>query len=179
MHAMPHVFEPAPTGRAKCRGCGEALPRGEIRFGEELANPYAEGAMMTIWFHPRCAAYKRPQAILEALASISDLAPDLRRLEPIARASAAGHRLARIDGAQRSPGTQARCRHCHELIEKGTWRIRLVFFEEGRFNPSGYIHIACAPAYFETADVLDAVAHFSPSLTEAERAELAAAVPKS
>jgi hypothetical protein len=175
---MPHVFEPAASGRAKCRGCGQALPRGEVRFGEELANPYADGAMMTIWFHPRCAAYKRPQAMLEALASTSDLTQELRALEPVARASAAGHRLPRIDGAQRAPSTQARCRHCHELIEKGSWRIRLVFFEEGRFNPSGYVHIACAPAYFESVELLAAITHFSPELGEPERAELQAALAK-
>ena len=56
---MAHVFEPAASGRAKCRGCGQALPKGEVRFGEKLANPFAEGEM-THWFHPLCAAYKRP-----------------------------------------------------------------------------------------------------------------------
>jgi hypothetical protein len=175
---MPHVFEPAASGRAKCRGCGRAIAKGELRFGEELANPYAEGAMMTIWFHPACAAYKRPEAMLEALASPRDNVPDAAALDAIARAGTASRRLPRIDGAQRAPSTQARCRHCHELIEKGTWRIRLVFFEEGRFNPSGYVHIACSPAYFETADLLPAIAHFSPELGEAERGELAATLAK-
>ena len=52
---MPHVFEPAPTGRAKCRGCGRAIAKGELRFGERLPNPFAEGEM-TLWFHPLCAA---------------------------------------------------------------------------------------------------------------------------
>ena len=32
--------------------------RGELRFGERLPNPFAEGEM-TVWFHPLCAAYKR------------------------------------------------------------------------------------------------------------------------
>ena len=31
---MAHVFESAPTGRAKCRGCGQPIGKGEIRFGE-------------------------------------------------------------------------------------------------------------------------------------------------
>jgi hypothetical protein len=56
---MPHVFEVASTGRAKCRGCGEPIQRGDTRFGERLPNPYGEGEM-TLWFHPRCAAFKRP-----------------------------------------------------------------------------------------------------------------------
>ncbi len=56
---MPHVFEPAPTGRAKCRGCGRPIEKGEARFGERIPNPFAEGET-TLWFHPLCAAYKRP-----------------------------------------------------------------------------------------------------------------------
>ncbi len=63
---MPHVIEPATSGRAKCRGCGERIAKDELRFGERLPNPFAEGEM-TLWFHPLCGAYKRPQPLLEAL----------------------------------------------------------------------------------------------------------------
>ena len=65
---MPHSIEPATSGRAKCRGCGRPIDKGELRLGERLPNPYAEGEM-TLWFHPTCAAYKRPEALLEALAA--------------------------------------------------------------------------------------------------------------
>ena len=167
---MPHVFEPAASGRSKCRGCGRALGKGEIRFGEHLPNPFADGTEMTLWFHPLCAAYKRPEAILEALA----LAPagDREALEQAAQASLAQHRLQRVDGIERARG-QANCRHCREPIPRGDWRVRLVFFEEGRFNPSGFIHLGCAPAYFEGAAIAERALHFSPGLDEAERAELA------
>jgi hypothetical protein len=40
---MAHVFEPAASGRAKCRGCAQPIQRGELRFGERLPNPFAEG----------------------------------------------------------------------------------------------------------------------------------------
>ena len=166
---MPHVFEPATSGRSKCRGCGQALARGELRFGERLANPYADGEM-TLWFHPACAAYKRPEAMLEALASDANI-PDREALERAARGSAAQHRLARIDGAEHAKG-QANCRHCREAIPKGTWRIRLVFFEEGRFNPSGFIHPGCAAAYFESTDLIEHVLHFSRYLSAADREEV-------
>ena len=95
---MAHVFEPAASGRAKCRGCGQALPKGEVRFGEKLANPFAEGEM-THWFHPLCAAYKRPDAIVAALENDPG-APDRDALERVARATLAFARLARIDGAE-------------------------------------------------------------------------------
>src|SRR5215831_13304863 len=116
---MPHVFEPASSGRAKCRGCGTAIAKGDLRFGERLPNPFAEGEM-TQWFHPLCAAYKRPEPLLEALGENPDAALDPASLERAAQGALAQRRLARVDGAQRSPSGQAKCRHCREPIEKGT-----------------------------------------------------------
>jgi len=164
-----HVFEPAASGRSKCRGCGRALEKGEIRFGERMANPFAEGTELTLWFHPLCAAYKRPESMLEALAQVADVA-DREALAAAARAGAARQRLPRIDGAERAKG-QASCRHCREPIVRGAWRIRLAFFEEGRFNPGGFVHAACGPAYFETADILGRVLHFSRDLGADDRNE--------
>ena len=168
---MSHVFETAPTGRAKCRGCGKAIGRGELRFGERVPNPFAEGET-TIWFHPVCAAYKRPEALVQALEAAPDGALDREKLERAARGSLAHRRLPRIDGAERSPSGQARCRHCHEPIEKGSWRIRLAYFDEGRFSPGGYVHLACRRDYFETGEVAGPVLHFSLGLSDAERDEL-------
>ena len=100
---MAHVFENAPTGRAKCRGCGELIGKGEIRFGERLPNPFAEGEM-TLWFHPMCAAYKRPDPMLEALAASTGEVADREKLEFAAKRSMAHRRLERIDGAERAKG---------------------------------------------------------------------------
>jgi len=172
---MPHVIEPASSGRSKCRGCGQALQKGELRFGERLPNPFADGAEMTLWFHPLCAAYKRPEAVLAYLADAQANVFDRERLERAARASLAQRRLQRIDGAERAPGAQATCRHCRERIERGAWRIRLVFFEEGRFSPAGYVHLSCAPGYFEGHDVLEQALHFSPGLGDADREALRSA----
>ena len=168
---MPHVFELASSGRAKCRGCGQAIAKGELRFGERLPNPFGEGEA-TLWFHPLCAAYRRPETILDVLADAPPSGADRAALERAARSSSAQRRLSRIAGAERAPSAQAKCRHCKERIEKGTWRIRLVFFEEGRFMPSGFVHLDCRKAYFEDHDIRDALLHFSPDLGDDERAEL-------
>jgi hypothetical protein len=168
---MPHVFGAAPTGRSKCRGCGEPIAKGEVRFGESLPNPYAEGEI-THWFHPLCAAYKRPEVLLEALAAGADVA-DGDKLGQSARRAMEHPRVPRIDGAERAPSGQARCRHCHELIERGAWRIRLVFHEEGNFAGGGFVHLHCRGAYFETDDILEQVLHFSRGLGADERAALA------
>ena len=170
---MTHVFEPAASGRAKCRGCGQALAKGEIRFGEKLANPFAEGEM-THWFHPACAAYKRPDALLEGLATSAIEIAGREELERRARAVLAQARLVRIDGAERAPSGQAKCRQCREAIEKGAWRIRLVFHEEGTFSPGGFIHLGCREPYFEAAGILEQLLHFSAALSDEERAALAA-----
>jgi hypothetical protein len=168
---MPHVFEPAPTGRAKCRGCGRAIAKDELRFGERMPNPFAEGEM-TLWFHPLCAAYKRPEAVLQALAEAPEAAPEGAALEKAARANSAHRRLPRIDGAERAPSSQAKCRACRERIEKGSWRIRLVYFEEGRFTPGGFIHLGCRQAHFEGHDALAPMLHFSSNLSDEERNDL-------
>ena len=168
---MPHVFEVAPTGRAKCRACGWAIDKGDLRFGERMPNPYGEGEA-TLWFHPLCAAFKRPGPLLEALPEAPEGLRDREGLERTARGASAHRRLQRVDGAERAASGQAKCRSCRSPIERGSWRIRLVFFEDGRFQPGGFIHIACHPAYFEGHDVLGSVLHFSPSLEEGEREDL-------
>ena len=174
MNHMSHVFEIAPSGRAKCRACAQTIERGVLRFGERLPNPFGEGDM-TVWFHPTCAACKRPESLLQALAEAPEGVPEREQLERIADAGARHPRLARIDGAERAASGQAKCRQCHEPIERGSWRIRLVFWEEGRFSTGGYLHLGCREAYFETGEVLDRVLHFSPGLAETDRAELAEA----
>ncbi|MGH9869648.1 MAG: hypothetical protein ACREAA_15965 [Candidatus Polarisedimenticolia bacterium] len=168
---MPHVFEPAPTGRARCRGCGRGIERGEVRFGERIPNPFAEGET-TLWFHPLCAAYKRPEPVLEALAQSTTEVPAREGLERAARGNSVHRRLPRIDGAQRSPTGQAKCRSCREPIARGAWRIRLTIYEEGRFNPAGFVHLACRQAYFENNEILEPLLHFSPDLSAEDQEEV-------
>jgi hypothetical protein len=171
---MPHVLEPAPSARSKCRGCGQAIQRDELRFGERLPNNFGSGEM-TLWFHPLCAAHKLPQQLLEALRETASTFPDRETLEKIANRSAAHERAQRIDGAERAPSGQAACRCCREPIAKGSWRIRVVYYEEGRFAPGGFVHLTCRRAYFEADDLLDQVLRFSLTLSPSDREELARA----
>jgi hypothetical protein len=166
-----HVIEPAASGRAKCRGCGGAIAAGELRFGERRPNPFADGET-TVWFHLECAAYKRPEPFLEALAARTEPLPDGERLRTEAERGVAHRRLPRVNGAGRDPSGRARCRSCREAIAKGTWRIPLVFFEDGRFEPGGFVHARCAGSYFETGDLLPRVRRFSPDLVEEDLVHL-------
>lgn len=143
-----------------------------MRFGERLPNLFGEGEM-TAWFHLLCAAYRRPQSILDALNEQPAVeVPDREMLQQAARASLASPHISRIDGAEYSPTGQARCRSCHELIARGGWRIRIAYYENGRFFPGGFVHLGCREGYFGGQGVLDQLLHFSPALSEAEREDL-------
>ena len=70
---MPHLIEPASSGRAKCRGCGKLIAKGELRLGGEefliiLPGYDAEGAASIA------------DRLREALAKtdMSHIAPELR-----------------------------------------------------------------------------------------------------
>jgi poly [ADP-ribose] polymerase len=174
---MAHLIEPAPSGRAKCRGCGKLIASGELRFGERLPNPFAEGEM-THWFHLECAAYKRPEPFLETIQAKEPL-EDFQRLKSEAERGLAHRRLPRINGAERAPSGRAQCRSCQEPITKGAWRISLVYYDSGRFEPSGSIHLRCAASYFETSDLLERVRRFSPELSEQDLGELQSELQRS
>lgn len=170
---MPHVLEYASSGRAKCRGCDTKIEKGELRFGERRPNTFGDGEM-TLWFHVICGAFRRPEPFLEYLDSgdepevSADDYAHARGLRLAAELGVAHRRLPRLQLVSRAPTGRARCRHCRELIDKDTWRIGLSFFEEHRFNPSGFIHVACAGAYFETEEIMDRVVHFNALLTPEE-----------
>ena len=187
---MAHVIEAASSGRAKCRSCDQPIAKGELRFGERQPNAFGEGEM-TLWFHLPCAAYSRPEPFLElqsaapadtgtdagsaaALAAVPEA--QLEQLTEAARFGIAHRRVPRLHGAERATSGRAHCRSCRELIAKGEWRLPLVFFEDYRFSPGGYVHARCARNYFETTAILDRVRHFSPQLREAELAEVAGAI---
>ncbi len=127
---------------------------------------------MTLWFHPICAAYKRPEPLVQALGETTLDIPDREALEHAARDSLAFRRVPRIDGAERAPSGQAKCRSCRQPIERGAWRVRLVFYEEARFSPGGFVHLDCRKAYFETDDILDRLLQFSATLSDDDREDL-------
>jgi hypothetical protein len=172
---MAHVLLPAASGRSRCRGCARVIEQGELRFGERLPNLYGEGET-TLWFHPACAAYKRPQSFLEVLGAESEV-PERSALGRAAQRGVTHRRLPRIDGAERAPSGRASCRSCREPIVRGSWRIRLVFFEDGRSVPGGYVHLSCRMSYFGVDDILEQLLHFSRELSIDEREELRRAFP--
>jgi len=131
---------------------------------------------MTHWFHVLCAAFRRPEPLLETLASNMAPMPDRERVEREARLGVEHRRLPRVSTAERASTARAACRACKEKIEKDAWRISLLYYEDGRFAPSGFVHLGCAGAYFETTDIMSRVQHFSPALTASDLDEIRAGV---
>jgi hypothetical protein len=174
---MPHIIERAPTGRAKCRACGDKIAAADLRFGERVPNPFGDdGSETTHWFHPVCAAFTRPESFLDVLAVTTETIDHKDVLEREAALGAAHHRLPRVRAAERAPTGRATCRACKALIDKGAWRIALAFYEDGRFSPSGFIHVTCAAPYLETTAVRPRLRHFSPALTDADLDDVEAAI---
>jgi hypothetical protein len=174
---VTYTIEPAASGRAKCRGCGKPIARGELRLGARLPNPFVEGEL-TLWFHLTCGAYKRPEAYLDAARETKETIANAQWLEEQAKLGLEHERLPRLDGCDRAPTGRAACRSCREAIEKGTWRIALVYYDEveGRFSPGGYVHPKCAREHFGTTDVLERVRHFAPDLEADDVEEIRAAL---
>ncbi len=170
-----HVFEIAPSGRSKCRSCGGAIAKDSIRFGEVMPNPFGDGNM-TQWHHPGCAAFRRPEPLLEALAADGYEGPDVREITRQAESIQPHRRLQRIGKAERASSGRAKCRACQELIEKEAWRLPLIFFEDGNYASSGFIHATCTTQYCETQEVTDTVRHFAAELAADDLDELIKAI---
>ena len=167
------MIEAAKTGRAKCRGCGEPIAAGTLRLGEKVPNPFGDdGSEATLWFHIACAAFLRPEAFVETVAATSETIPNRATFEHEAQLAVAHRRLPRATAAGRAPTGRATCRACKQLIEKDAWRIALLYFEDGRLSPSGFIHVRCSKEYLETTEIFGRLKHFSPQLTEDDLAEI-------
>jgi hypothetical protein len=167
------MLEIAANGRAKCRACGTALEKGKPRCGEKTANPFGEGTTV-YWFHLRCAAERRPQTFLQGLInnelpSESLAEEETSMLRAIAEFGALHPRAARLTKAGVAPSGRARCRGCKELIEKDGLRLELSMFNEGRFDPVGYLHVRCLTQYVEAKVPWSRLEHICQALPEQQR----------
>jgi hypothetical protein len=114
----------------------------------------------------------RPEKFLPALEAAPESIADRAWLTEAAAFGVAYPRVPRLLRAERAASGRARCRACHEPIDKGAWRLSLQMFEEGRFSPIGTIHADCAEPYFGTADIVERLQRLTPELEPSDLAEL-------
>jgi PHP family Zn ribbon phosphoesterase len=142
-------IEPAPSGRAACRGCKQTIAKGVLRFAEEFQNPYSEegGASFRYWHLP-CAAVKLANELEEALAQYRDPIEDRGSLEALVRE----HRRPEMPYAERAGSGRAHCRACDVAIKKGELRVAFERTFEGPMGPqkaAAYVHPKCVARYLE------------------------------
>jgi hypothetical protein len=149
------------------------MAKGELRFGESVPNPFAEGETVR-WLHLGCAACMRPEKLLPVLDAYVGEVPEREWLRATAVTGAAHRRLPRLLHAERASSGRASCRLCREPIERGAFRFALQLFEEDvRPVPIGFLHPSCSEAYFGTREVLDRVVRLTVDLTDEDIAEIA------
>lgn len=180
---MEDVIEVSPSGRARCRGCKESIPKGELRFGEVYDSAFTGGQALRYW-HLACAAKKLPTQLEAALRQYPDEVPDR---DAIGQAIAAGKKggkagaKAPFPHADLAPTGRARCISCGEPLEKDALRVAV---ERELESPSGmpmktpgYLHPGCATAWAEQQGqdpeaLVAAVLANSTHLDEKQYAEL-------
>jgi poly(ADP-ribose) polymerase-like protein len=148
---MPHKIEVASTGRARCRGCKEAIAKGELRFGEEFQNPYSEdGGLSFRYWHLTCAAKGLANELSPVMAAYDGPIDDAVRAET--QALVAANLRPEMPHVEQANSGRAKCRACDVTIKKGEWRVA---FERTFDSPMGpqkgaaYSHTACLGRYLE------------------------------
>ena len=148
---MAHIVEAAKSGRARCRTCGEGILKGEVRFGEEVANAFSERGGTTFhWHHLRCAAKKKPWQLREALKSFAGEVPDREEIEGLIAENELKQKPSTFPYAERATTGRSHCSQCRETIEKGALRVATAREAEGptMMMPPGprFLHPGCASA---------------------------------
>ena len=152
---MPHIIEEAKSGRAGCRTCRKPIAKGELRFGEEVENQFADGGETTHrWHHLKCAAGSKTDELRATIQSgagaevPADLKAELEQL----MAEADAKKPPPYPHADKAPSGRAKCQACGETIAKGELRVAFERdIERGMsvMKGAGYLHPKCAAAHFE------------------------------
>lgn len=182
---MAHVIEEAKSGRAGCRTCRKPIAKGELRFGEEVENQFADGGETTYrWHHLSCAAGAKTDELRATLAGATGVPEAEREALERLMAEADAKKPPPYPHADKAPTGRARCQGCGEAIAKG--EIRVAFEREiergiSTTRGAGYTHPRCAAAYFEErggthAALTDALRANTRDLSEGEMEQLFAEV---
>jgi len=150
---MADIIEVAKSGRASCRTCKQAIPKGDLRFGEEQVNQFSgEGDMTHRWHHMLCAAEKLPNKLKDAMEAFAGEIPNKAELE---KAIAEG--IVKLKGksdafpyADVAPTGRAKCIQCRAAIEKGALRVaveREIAMGMSTTMGAGYLHPGCVKEY--------------------------------
>jgi hypothetical protein len=150
---VAHVIEEAKSGRASCRTCRKPIPKGELRFGEEVENQFGDAGDTTHrWHHLACAAGAKTDELRTVLSGFEGIDAAQRAELEKTMAEADAKKPPPYPHADKAPTGRARCLGCGEGIGKGNVRVAIERdIERGMTTTkgAGYLHPACAAAYVE------------------------------
>jgi hypothetical protein len=150
---MAHIIEVAKSGRAGCRTCRKPIAKGELRFGEETINTFADAGETTFrWHHMTCAATKLPDELTGAMAAYPGEIENRAELDAL-MATAVASKPPPFPYADRAPTSRAKCLECGQTVEKGSLRVVIERdIERGMSTQkgAGSLHPACAAAHVES-----------------------------
>jgi hypothetical protein len=157
----PYVIEGARSSRSKCKSCRKKIDKGVLRLGVLIEGPYGIGYL---WHHLSCAAKRRLDDVEEAYATEAwnqakeppENVPSIEEMRKLNQ-DAADKRASRkqIPYAEVDPSGRAKCKHCGELMEKGSLRVVLgrevEFGNQYRTMPI-QVHAGCVAGEIEKTD---------------------------
>ncbi len=151
---MAHIIEEAKSGRAGCRTCRKPISKGELRFGEEVENQFADAGETTHrWHHLKCAASSKSDELRATLATFEgNISADERAELEKLMTEADAKKPPPYPYADKAPTGRARCQGCGEGIAKGEVRVAVEReIERGMQTTkgAGYLHPKCAAAWVE------------------------------
>ncbi len=155
------IIEGARSGRAKCKSCRKAIPKGDLRLGILVEGPYGLGHM---WHHLECAAKRQFAKVEEAYALeawnfAKELPADVPPLAQLAElkveADKAKAEKKELPYAELDPSGRAKCKHCDDSLEKGSPRVVLgrnvEFGQQTRTTPIN-VHPGCVADALQAED---------------------------
>lgn len=157
----PYVIEGARSSRSKCKSCRKKIDKGILRLGVLIEGPYGIGYL---WHHLTCAAKRRlddVEAAYERKAWNDAKEPpenvptieEMRKLNE--EAEEKREQRKKIPYAEIDPSGRAKCKHCGEVMEKGSLRVvlgrEIEFGSQYRTMPI-HVHVACVAGEIEKVD---------------------------
>ena len=171
---MPNVLEPSKSSRAMCRSCRQPIAKGELRFGEETVNRFADpGAVALQWHHIACAAKKKPNQLAEVLAGYTEAFEGRAEIERLVAENAAKQKPGTYPYAERAATARSRCDGCREPIAKDELRIATPREPEPGSNMAPtprYYHARCME---KSPELMGALRANSRGLADADFDEIA------
>lgn len=155
-------IEEAKSSRSKCRACGAVIEKGELRFGEVIV----EGHDFMQWYHLACAQARVPERLAPVLAT---------NAAAIAALASSNDAVGRLISVERAKG-RASCRACAGATLPGSWRVAVRLDPDPanpQFAAKGYIHLACARAFADGAEVAPYLAKRTAKLPKEDRQSIA------